>query len=333
MALRVPMSALIVAAALLGERTPAAVNLQSAGSSPLTYEEVESALKVLSPRRIAMLIRERGTTFILSAEGDRRLRMAAGAEGVDAGLLDEIVRLLAPPRQATVGMDWTAPTDGRTMVWIPPGAFQMGSPQGESGREPDEAPHAAAITTGFWLDAHEVTYRAFQKFVLANPEWQKTQIDDRWHDGNYLADWKGNTFPPGRADAPVVNVSWHAARAYAAWAGKRLPAEAEWEYAGRGGTRSAYWWGDAFESGPFSGTTKHPWGLTAMLGGVWEWTSSLYRTYPYVSNDGRNDASATGARVIRGGAGTSGPAILRSANRNSGDAERSSDILGFRCAL
>ena len=322
---------LIVAAALVAERVPAASSAQSTTADPLTYAEVESAFKVLTPRRIGTLIRERGTTFILNAEGDRRLRMLAG-EGVDAALLDEIVRLLAPPKNATIGTEWSAPTDGRQMVWIPPGEFRMGSPTSESDREPDETPSSVKMASGFWLDSSEVTYRAFHKFVLANPDWQKNNIDARWHDGTYLADWKGNAYPTAKADAPVVNVSWYAARAYAAWAGKRLPNEAEWEYAGRAGTRSAYWWGDAFDQGAFSGAAKHPWGLAAMLGGVWEWTSSLYQKYPFV-NDGRNDASAAGQRVFRGGAAANGPAIVRSANRNYSAPEKSSDILGFRCAL
>ena len=327
------LSAVLIVGALIAGGATAASGPQSVATGPLTYDEVESALKVLSPRRIATLIRERGTTFILSADGHRRLRAVTVTEGLDSALVDEIVRLLAPPRNATAGMDWPAPTDGRTMVWIPAGVFQMGSPNSESGHEADETLHAVTMASGFWLDSGEVTYRAFQTFVLANPDWQKSRIDARWHDGNYLADWNGNTFPQGKAEAPVVNVSWYAARAYAGWAGKRLPTEAEWEYAGRGGTRSAYWWGDAFEQGSLAGAAKHPWGLVGMLGGVWEWTSSLYRTYPFVNSDGRNDASAEGPRVIRGGASTSGPAILRSANRNNGVADGSSDLLGFRCAL
>jgi formylglycine-generating enzyme required for sulfatase activity len=320
----------LVLAAFIASGVPAAS--QSAPADPLTYDEIESALKLLTPRRIATLIRERGTTFILSADGDRKVRTLAGGEGVDSGQLDEVIRLLAPPKNATTGTEWSAPTDGRPMVWIPPGEFQMGSPASESDREPDEKPHPVKMASGFWLDSSEVTYRAFQKFVLANPGWQKNNIDARWHDGTYLADWKANTFPPGKADAPVVNVNWYAARAYAAWAGKRLPTEAEWEYAGRAGTRSAYWWGEAFNPDAFSGAAKHPWGLAGMLGGVWEWTSSLYRSYPYV-NDARNDSSAAGQRVFRGGAAANGPAIVRSANRNYSAPEKSSDILGFRCAL
>jgi formylglycine-generating enzyme required for sulfatase activity len=316
----------------------AAANGQpAAAEGPLNDQQIEAGLKVLSPRRLATLIRERGTTFILDSEGERKLRAAASAQKVDPTLFEEVIRLLAPPGTAASGAPWTSPTDKRPMVWVAPGAFQMGSPDSESGRDADEPLHPVTVAKGFWIDATEVTYGAFQRFVLANPAWQKSRIDRRLHDGNYLADWKGNDIPPGSDDLPVVNVSWHAAQAYSAWVGKRLPNEAEWEYACRGGRRSAYWWGDAFEaaavgSNARGAAAKNPFGLSAVLGGVWEWTSSLYRNYPF-ADDGRNNPSAEGARAIRGGSGTNDPRMLRSANRNRDAPERCSDLLGFRCAL
>ena len=327
------IAAVTVAVTLIVGGSPAASNLQPAATAnPLTQQEVESALKALTPRRIASLIRERGTTFILNIASEPSFRAVATTEGVDPALVEDIIRLVAPPKNPSTGAEWSAPTDGRQMVFIPAGAFQMGSPNTEPGREPDEALHSVTMSTGFWLESTEVTYRAFQKFVLANPDWQKSRIDAQWHDGNYLADWTGNTYPPGKADAPVVNVSWYAAQAYARWAGKRLPSEAEWEYAARAGTRTAYWWGNSFDAGSSADTGKHPWGLSGMLGGVWEWTSSVYDDYPFPTNGSRETAGPV-IRVIRGGAGTSGPAILRSANRNRDASVRSSDILGFRCAL
>lgn len=330
-----PMLVLVAAVASAVAAAPAASNLQpKAVADPLTLQQIEEGLKVLTPRRVAGLIRERGATFILDAAGERRFRAAAST---DPALLEEIVGLLAPPRNPSTGMEWTAPTDRRAMVWIPAGTFQMGSPNTESAREPDETLHAVTIANGFWMESTEVTYRAFQRFILANPEWQKNRIDRRLHDGNYLLDWKGNEFPAGKADAPVVSVSWHAARAYAVWAGKRLPTEAQWEYASRAGRRSAYWWGDTFDAAPAGaaltgGAVRNPWGLTAVLGGVWEWTSSAYRNYPF-ADDGRNDASAQGDRVMRGGSGASGPPMLRSANRGRTPPETCSELLGFRCAL
>jgi len=308
---------------------------QSAVEGQLNDQQIEAGIKVLSPRRLATLIRERGTTFILDSEGERRLRSTASAQKIDPGLFEEVIRLLAPPANAAAGTVWTTPTDKRDMVWMAPGSFQMGSPDNESGRDPDEPLHAVTITQGFWMDAAEVTNRAFQRFVLANPAWQKGRIDRRLHDGNYLADWKGTDIPNGSDDLPVVNVSWHAARAYAAWAKKRLPTEAEWEYACRGGRRSAYWWGDAFDNAQGRGGARagrNPYGLSAVLGGVWEWTASVYRNYPF-ADDGRNNPSAEGPRAIRGGSGTNDPRMLRSANRNRDTPERCSDLLGFRCAM
>jgi formylglycine-generating enzyme required for sulfatase activity len=334
-----PIAALLAAVAIAAASTPALSSQQLATSgAPLTQQQVEAALKVLTPRRVVGLIEKFGSTFILDAEGERRFRAAASlAQKLDPALLDEIVRLLAPPRNALAGMEWMSPTDGRRMVWIPAGSFQMGSPDREPGREPDETQHTVTMTNGFWLESTEVTNRAFQKFVLANPEWQKSRIDRRLHDGNYLIDWKANEFPSGKGESPVVNVSWYAARAYAAWTGKRLPAEAQWEYACRAKTQSAYWWGEAFDAGPagataIGSTVKNPFGLTSMLGGVWEWTSSLYRTYPF-AEDGRSDPSGQGDRVTRGASGNSGPGMLRSANRNRVSPATCSDLLGFRCAI
>jgi formylglycine-generating enzyme required for sulfatase activity len=330
-----PISALFATVAIVAAAGPVSSNVQpSTSEGPLTKQQVEEGLKVLTPRRVAGLIRERGTTFILDAEGERRLRNATSA---DPALLEEIVRLLAPPRSPSAGLEWIAPTDRRRMVWIPAGAFQMGSPATESARESDEALHEATVANGFWMESTEVTYGAFQKFVLANPEWQKSRIDRGLHDGNYLVDWKGNDFPAGKGEMPVVSVSWYAARAYAMWADKRLPTEAQWEYACRAGKRSAYWWGDTFDpvhagAGPAPGVARNPWGLSSMLGGVWEWTSSVYRNYPF-ADDGRNDATTRGDRVIRGGSAASGPPMLRSANRSRAGPETCNELLGFRCAL
>ncbi len=308
---------------------------QPGADSPISRQEVEAALKVVAPRRLGRLIRELNTTFILDAGGERSLRTIGTNAKVGATELEDVIRLLAPPRERiAAGAEWIPPTDRRAMAWIPAGTFQMGSPTSEAARDPDETLNAVTVSNGYWMESTEVTYRAFQRFVLANPEWQKGRIDRRFHDGNYLADWKGTTIPPGKDNEPVVHVSWYAAQAYAKWAGKRLPTEAEWEYACRVGRRTAYWWGDSFDAAPPGAlafpASRNPWGVAAMLGSVWEWTASLYRNYPY-ADDARNDPAAPGPRVIRGGAGTSGPGILRSANRNRDEPERCSDLLGFRC--
>ncbi len=250
----------------------------------------------------------------------------------------------------------SAPIDGDEMTWIAPGAFIMGSPEPERDMDDneqtglwrksmgdDELRHTVRIEHGFWMDTTEVTNEAYLKFVLGNPQWQKGRVSKRFAKTHYLGDWNGNSYLPGNGNYPVCNVSWYAAKAYCEWAGKRLPTEAEWEYAARAGTTTAYWWGNSFDYEKANkndiGTMpvgmqshRNPWGLYDMLGNVDEWTSSLYKPYPYRSDDGREILSGAGARSFRGGSW--GPAhnvkLLRSAKRYHAEPEQC--LGGFRCA-
>ena len=118
------------------------------------------------------------------------------------------------------------------MVSIPAGEFEMGSNDPEAGN--DEQPVHTVSVDAFFMDEHEVTNLEYKKFVLANPRWGKDRIEKRFHNGNYLKHWNANNYPSGKSNHPVVYVSWYAAMAYAGWVEKRLPTEAEWEYAARG---------------------------------------------------------------------------------------------------
>jgi len=193
------------------------------------------------------------------------------------------------------------------MIQVPAGTFRMG--------EGSDA-HDVRVEA-FYIGKYEVTNRQFSKFLEANPQWRKDRIDSKYHDGDYLKHWTGDTYPADKADHPVVYVSWFAAKAYCEWAGGRLPTEAEWEYACRGGSTTKYCFGDSDSElgeyawyGTNSGNSTHPvgqkkpnkWGIHDMHGNVWEWCSSKYEPYPYKADDGREDLNDPGSRrVVRGG--------------------------------
>ncbi len=319
-----------------GEANVAALTAPGPGGcargAPLTVTELDVLLSGGVPGGpIRQLVVTCGATFILDAAAVSRVR--------SLGATDELLRVLASPTSPAAGAAWTSPIDRQDMVWVPPGQFQMGSPDGEPGRDDDELQHAVTLDRGFWLDVSEVSNAAYRRFIVANTAWRKTRINARFQDGNYLQDWTGTDYPAGTENDPVVFVSWYAARAYAAWAGKRLPSEAEWEYAGRAGTSSQYWWGDEFDTrrvrsarsvGTLDPLRRSAWGAYDLVGGVWEWTASLFQAYPSRRGDGRDDPDANGARVVRGGYWGGGEPFLRVANRSSENATLTNDTLGFR---
>jgi formylglycine-generating enzyme required for sulfatase activity len=325
---------LLTAAAVTSHDGPARASQAQTTCVPKTEADVLGYLKAeVPPVRVRARIQECGVTFVLDAAGEARFRRA--------GANEEIIALLAPPRNPSPNAPWIPPVDKQPMMWVPGGQFQLGSRDQESDRDADEAAHLVKVS-GFWMDETEVTKEAYRNFVIANPQWQKGRIDPALHDGAYLRDWNGNEFPQGQGDRPVVYISWYAANAYAAWAAKRLPSEAEWEYAARASTSSRYWWGDEFgekEQRANAGmaaaiarnvATRNPLGLHHMLGNVWEWTSSAYAPYPY--NDAREKGDTAASRTVRGGSWGQHGKFLRSANRQSLAPTSSVEQVGFRCA-
>ena len=175
--------------------------------------------------------------------------------------------------------------DGAEMVLIPSGKFHAIWHE-------VEAYSMDLYVDTFYMDKYEVTNAQYKKFIDANPQWQKDQILDKYHNEGYLDHWKGNNYPFGEDDYPVTHVSWYSAMAYAAWAGKRLPTEAEWDRAARGGLVDRYYpWGNAIDptkanyDGNFDGPItvgSYPdngYGLHDMSGNVWEWCLDAHEYY------------------------------------------------------
>ena len=242
-------------------------------------------------------------------------------------------------------------------VVIPAGEFQMGG--SDSDAEIDEHPvHTVDVNT-FYIHKYEVTNAQYKNFVDANPQWEKNSIPRKFHNGEYLKLWKDNTYPPGKENHPVVYVSWYAAMAYAKWAGRRLPTEAEWEKAARGELVGAkYPWGDVIDDsmanyGGEFGDTKpvgsyapNDYGLYDMTGNVMEWCLDAYDESFYNHSPSRNPIaggplvdivnnflSVTNPRVVRSGCWYNVPMHVRVADRYGTSPDDASGGRGFRCAV
>jgi formylglycine-generating enzyme len=220
-----------------------------------------------------------------------------------------------------------------------------------------EVPRHMVTIDSFYLDRYEVTNAEFRKFLRRNPGWRRASIHARYHNGNYLKSWKGSDYPEGKAKHPVMNVSWYAAVAYCQWLGKRLPTEAEWEYAARGGLMDkTFPWGDEpadkrranYSDSGLGETTaagSYPangYGLFDMAGNVWEYMADEWGAYPSApqvnpvagGNLFSDDSflAVTTRRVIRGGSWGGAPLNLRVTYRDSHPPEGARDFVGFRCA-
>ena len=243
-----------------------------------------------------------------------------------------------------------------SMVLIPAGEFQMGSNDRDA--YDDEKPVHTVYVDAFYMDQYEVTNAQYKKFVDANPQWQKDRIPEKYHDGNYLKDWNGNNYPIGKGNHPVVSVSWYGAMAYAKWAGKRLPTEAEWEKAARGGLASQkYPWGNSIDfsnanhgrnigdTTPVGSYTSNGYGLYDMTGNVWEWCLDEHDDNFYQTSPRRNPIAGADNiidivhnflnfdswRVIRGGSWIRFARDVKVYDRDYTSPTFSHDDFGFRC--
>lgn len=228
------------------------------------------------------------------------------------------------------------------MVFIPGGEFARGRthPLPDDGLKwypavmKDDRPVRTIRVDPFYLDENEVTNEQYRAFVSATK-----------HRGPYH--WPNGKIPEGGEKLPVVNVSWDDAVAYAKWAGKRLPTEAEWERACRGLAQGAiYPWGDRnpvkadarYNSvegpQPVGLCAANAFGLRDMAGNAWEWVADWYDlNYYQAAPEANPKGPAAGRyRVLRGGSWADEPKYLTCAYRGWARPSERSPNIGFRCA-
>lgn len=226
---------------------------------------------------------------------------------------------------------------GIEMVWVPPGTFTMGSDPGEPGRKDDERQQPVTVARGFWLGRYEVTKAQWQAVMGTQP-------------------WSGHDHVRDDASTSATHVTWDATQGFvgelnARGEGRfRLPTEAEWEYACRAGSTTAYSFGDDVSQlgayGWYGANTwsvdekyahtpgqklPNTWGLYDMHGNVWEWCQDWYaQEYPSGSVSDPTGPGSGSHRIMRGGGWRNVLPSYRSANRFRGMQADLSARLGFR---
>jgi len=252
---------------------------------------------------------------------------------------------ITPTEEASLPTETPVPDEIRDaknvpMRLVPAGEFTMGSDDtGDVGSRPAQKLYVDA----FYIDKFEVTNEMYDACVYA-VECRRPQQGGSATRNTYFAN-------PVYAKFPVLYVDWKMANAYCEWRGARLPTEAEWEKAARGTDARLYPWGNdepdcslANHVGCVADTTpvdqhekgQSPYGVYGMSGNVWEWTSTLFKAYPYRADDGREDPDALGERIARGGSwhvfgGNSGN--VRADTRLRLDPGYFGGYVGFRCVI
>ncbi|MBP5786614.1 MAG: SUMF1/EgtB/PvdO family nonheme iron enzyme, partial [Kiritimatiellae bacterium] len=293
---------------------------------------------------------ERGGPYEFAAEYQAGGKTYAGRTTVQAkakGVTEAAVALRevqAAEEGSRAGERMTVRVGSREVAlrWCPAGSFMMGSPGGEEGRGNDEVQHRVTLTKGFWMGETEVTQGLWKEVMGGNPSCFKN----------------GDGYP-------VENVSWTDCDQFVKTLNSRygqpgmrwaLPTEAQWEYACRAGSTTAYFWGNALNGDkancngnyPCGTTAKGPykrkttpvgsyapnaWGMYDMHGNVWEWCAARYEPYPSSAVTDPTGAVSGSSRVYRGGSWYSDARSCRSAQRNGGDLGFRDYRLGLRVVL
>jgi formylglycine-generating enzyme required for sulfatase activity len=320
--------------------------------------------------------------LVQALEGDHLGAIERAEAGRALGRLDD-------PRPAVMSID------AMQFCFVPRGDFVMGEGKGESGEHVDQR-----LNYDYWVSRYPITHAQFAAFVAAGgyrePRyWREAEAAGIWKNGQIELRWASETRnrpaqfgdPFDLPNHPVVGITWYEALAFTRWLTEqlratqhltdgwevRLPSEAEWEKAARGGhdvpqspivglplaapafraiknpnpTRS-FPWGDEIDPNRANygdtqiGTTSalgafrqgaSPYGVLELSGNVWEWTRSIYREYPYDPSDGREDPESDGRRVLRGGAFGYDEGDVRGACRNYDFPDFRYDLIGFRLVV
>jgi formylglycine-generating enzyme required for sulfatase activity len=325
------------------ETARVAVALKPPGSLEVRGTPEGAEVRVTGPGGFSAT---RGLPLTVSGAPRGSYRVKVSREGYEVVEREVEVR---PGERAVVEV--TLGKEAAGMVRVPAGCFEMGSNDGE----PDEKPPHRVCLSGFRIDRTEVTNADYARCVAAG-----ACADVRPHQ----ASLKGG--PYNLPKQPVVGVDWNDAATYCRWAGKRLPTEAEWEYAARGTDGRKYPWGNALDCSMASygaypelagncpnaewcvcrGRTPQrpaevgayprsasPFGALDMAGNVWEWVADWYASNFYASSSERNPVGPpTGSeRVLRGGSWNCVAGYLRSAYRGGNDPTGRLVYIGFRC--
>jgi formylglycine-generating enzyme required for sulfatase activity len=292
-----------------GHPTPASV---------VAYKEAQELARIRAERE-----RER-------REEERRLAaIKAEEERLRQELITKRVKPLIEKRENFI-------TDYKLeMVWVNPGIFMMGSPAEEANRYDDESQHQVTLTKGFYLAKNEVTQAQWKQVMLINPSRLNgsdlPMKDVSWNDSIEFC--KELTEMEKRAGRVPEGMSY------------QLPTEAQWEYACRAGTTTAYSCGDSISSfyansdknidraTPVSNYPDNSWGFHDMHGNVWEWCADWYGDYPSVSVTNPIGSISGSYRVSRGGAWNIDRSDLRSAKRGLYPPSTRGDYLGLRVSF
>lgn len=290
----------------------------------------------------------------------KKAEQAAKADGLENAKLihTKIVansKITAEPEMKLYKEKIPGSAVGFEMIPIPSGVYTMGSPEGEASRKPDEGPQHKVKVEPFWMGKFEVTWNEFELFMFPEEErkrWSMNGYDGAGEPG--LVDavsrptrpYVEMSFGMGKDGYPAISMTQHAANKYCQWLSAktgnfyRLPTEAEWEYACRAGTTTAYsfgddasklseyaWFGDNSDSKYQKVGKKkpNPWGLYDMHGNVAEWTLDQYAPDYYaqfkdvIGAEPWNKATKPYPHVARGGGWDNDPDMLRSAARRASD--------------